>query len=221
MNHFSPSLLSADFTQLGNQLSLLEKVGVSYLHLDIMDGVFVPNISIGLPVIKSIRKASNMFFDVHLMIVEPEKYIQDFRDAGADSICFHIEATKDPMAVIQKIKVSGAKAAITLRPATPVESLLPYLELLDMVLVMTVEPGFGGQSFMPDQLEKVRTLLKWKKEKQLAYDIEVDGGITLGNVTQALDAGANVIVAGSAVFDQPDIAKAAKGFLELFQEYAQ
>lgn len=218
MEILSPSLLSADFTQLGNQLSLLESVGVPYIHLDIMDGVFVPNITMGQPVLKSIRKATKLFFDVHLMIVEPEKYIQDFRDAGADSICFHVEATKNPAAVIKAIQESGAKAAISLKPATPIESLLPYINQVDMVLVMTVEPGFGGQSFRQEQLEKVKTLAKWKKEKNLSYDIQVDGGISMKNIREVLEAGANVIVAGSAVLGQPDVAKAAKDFLDVFQE---
>ena len=215
----SPSLLSADFTQLGNQLAMLEKSGVAYLHLDIMDGVFVPNISMGLPVVKSIRKASKLVFDVHLMIVNPIKYVQAFRDAGADLICFHIEAAADPDAVISAIKESGARAAITLKPGTPVEELLPFLDKLDMVLVMTVEPGFGGQSFMNEQLEKIRKLAVWKKEKNLSFDIEVDGGVGLDNVRMVLDAGANVIVAGSAVFGQADLCQAAKGFLDVFQEY--
>lgn len=215
----SPSLLSADFSALGDQLAILEKADVPYIHLDIMDGVFVPNISMGIPVIAGIRKVSKLFFDVHLMIVEPEKYIKAFYEAGADSICFHIEATKDPKAVIASIKALGISAAITLKPNTPVEDLLPYLADLDMVLVMTVEPGFGGQSFMTEQLLKVETLSRWKKEKNLAFDIEVDGGVGLSNVRQVLDAGANVIVAGSAVFGQADVKKAANEFLEIFREY--
>lgn len=217
--YLSPSLLSADFTQIGRQLEIVEKAGTPYLHLDVMDGVFVPNISFGIPVIKSIRKASGMIFDVHLMIVEPEKYIEEFRNAGADIINFHIEATKNPKDLIAKIKSLGAKAAITMKPATPVSAIEPYLEELDMVLVMTVEPGFGGQKFMENQLPKIERLAQLKKEKNLCYDIQVDGGIGMGNVKQVLDAGANVIVAGSAVFGQEDIGKASADFIDLFKEY--
>ncbi len=217
--YLSPSLLSADFTQIGSQLEIVENAGTPYLHLDVMDGVFVPNISFGIPVIKSIRKASGMVFDVHLMIVEPEKYIEEFRNAGADIINFHVEATKNPASVIAKIKSLGAKAAITMKPATPVSAIEPYLAELDMVLVMTVEPGFGGQKFMADQLPKIVRLAQLKKENNLHFDIEVDGGIGMGNVKQVLDAGANVIVAGSAVFGQEDIGRAASDFIELFKEY--
>lgn len=215
----SPSLLSADFARAGEQLSLLEKAGVPYLHLDVMDGVFVPNISFGMPVIQSIRKASGMIFDVHLMITEPERYVADFRKAGADIINFHIEATKDPAGTIAKIKETGAKAGITIKPGTPAEQVKPYLPDVDMVLVMTVEPGFAGQKFMPEQVEKIRRLAAWKKEAGLSFDIEVDGGVTLENVQETLEAGANVIVAGSAVLGKEDIAGAAGKFMEIFKEY--
>ena len=201
--YLSPSMLSIDFTKVGEQLAIVEQAGVPYIHLDVMDGVFVPNISFGIPVIKGIRKASNMVFDAHLMIVDPERYVEQFRDAGADIINFHVEATKDPAGCIAKIK----------------ESIKPYLKDVDMVLVMTVEPGFGGQKFMADQVPKIAQLAAWKKEMGLSYDIEVDGGITLDNVREVLDAGANVIVAGSAVFGKEDIAGAAKGFMEIFKEY--
>lgn len=220
MNVFlSPSLLSADFSRVGEQLSLLEKAGVPYLHLDVMDGIFVPNITFGMPVIQSIRKASKMVFDVHLMITEPERYVEAFAKAGADIVNFHVEATKDPAAVLAKIKETGAKTGITIKPATPVETIKPYLPEVDMVLVMTVEPGFAGQKFMPEQLEKVRRLAEWKKELGLAFDIEVDGGVTQENVRTVLDAGANVVVAGSAVFGKEDIAGAAGNFLKIFKEY--
>lgn len=215
----SPSMLAADFTKLGEQLKILEDAKVPYLHLDVMDGVFVPNISFGIPVIKSIRKATKMLFDVHLMIVEPEKYVEEFYKAGADLICFHVEATKNPADVISQIKSFGLKAAITLKPGTPLQEIEPFLEQLDMVLVMTVEPGFGGQKFMADQLEKVERLAKIKKEKQLSFDIEVDGGITLDNVQQVLEAGANVIVAGSAVLGKENIVKEVGSFMEIFKEY--
>lgn len=217
--YLSPSMLSIDFTRIGEQLAEIEQAGTPWLHLDVMDGVFVPNISFGIPVIKGIRKASNMVFDVHLMITEPEKYIKDFRDAGADIINFHLEATKNPADVIQQIKETGAKAAITIKPKTPIEDVKPYLQDVDMVLIMTVEPGFGGQKFMTDQVAKISQLAAWKQELGLSYDIEVDGGVTLDNVRVVLDAGANAIVAGSAVFGKEDIGVAAQSFMEVFKEY--
>lgn len=217
--YLSPSMLSIDFTKIGEQLTMIEEAGTPYIHLDVMDGLFVPNISFGIPVIKGIRKASNMIFDAHLMIVEPEKYVEEFRKAGADIINFHLEATKDPKKVIDLIRNTGAKVGITIKPKTPVDDLKKYLADVDMVLVMTVEPGFGGQKFMEDQVPKIRQLAEWKKELNLNYDIQVDGGITMDNVRIVLDAGANVIVAGSAVFGKEDIAEAAKGFMEVFKEY--
>ena len=215
----SPSLLSANFANLQADIEQINRSDADWLHIDIMDGVFVPNISFGIPVIKGIRKASNMVFDAHLMIVDPERYVEQFRDAGADIINFHVEATKDPAGCIAKIKESGAKVGITIKPKTPVETIKPFLKDVDMVLVMTVEPGFGGQKFMADQVPKIAQLAAWKKELGLSYDIQVDGGITLHNVREVLDAGANVIVAGSAVFGKEDIAGAAKGFMEIFKEY--
>lgn len=215
----SPSMLSVDFGKVAEQLKLIEDAGTPYIHLDVMDGVFVPNISFGIPVIKSVRKHSNMIFDAHLMIVEPEKYIEDFHKAGADIITIHVESTKYPMEVLHQIKATGCKAGITLNPRTPVETLLPYLKEVDVIMVMTVEPGFGGQRFMESQLSKIKQLAKWRKEMGLGYDIEVDGGITIDNVREVLEAGANVIVAGSAVFGKEDIAAAAKDFMDIFKEY--
>ncbi len=217
--YLSPSMLSIDFTKIGEQLEIIEQAGTQYIHLDVMDGVFVPNISFGIPVIKGIRKASNMVFDTHLMIVEPEKYVEDFRKAGADIINFHLEATENPQMVIDLIHSTGAKAGITIKPNTPVETVKPYLAHVEMVLIMTVEPGFGGQKFMENQVPKIRQLAEWKKEMNLGYDVQVDGGITQDNVRIVLEAGANVIVAGSAVFGKEDIAQAAKDFLEVFKEY--
>ncbi|WP_313530228.1 ribulose-phosphate 3-epimerase [Anaerotignum sp.] len=217
--YLSPSMLSIDFTKIGEQLAMIEDAGTPYIHLDVMDGLFVPNISFGIPVIKGIRKASNMVFDAHLMIVEPEKYVEEFRKAGADIINFHLEATENPKKVIDMIHATGAKVGITIKPKTPVEDLKPYLAEVDMVLVMTVEPGFGGQKFMEDQVPKIQQLAQWKKEMSFNYDIQVDGGITQDNVRVVLDAGANVIVAGSAVFGKEDIAQAAKDFMGIFKEY--
>lgn len=217
--YLSPSMLSIDFSKIGEQLAIIEQAGTPYIHLDVMDGVFVPNISFGIPVIKGIRKASNMVFDAHLMIVEPEKYVEEFRKAGADIINFHLEATENPKKVIDLIHSTGAKAGITIKPNTPVEAVKPYLADVEMVLIMTVEPGFGGQKFMENRVPKIQQLSLWKKEMNLGYDIQVDGGITQDNVKIVLDAGANVIVAGSAVFGKEDIAKAAKDFFEIFKEY--
>lgn len=217
-NILSPSLLAADFGKAAQQLKEIEAVGTQYIHLDVMDGMFVPNISFGIPVIQSLRKDTDMIFDVHLMIVEPERYIEAFRKAGADIINFHVEATKNPKEVLSKIKQTGAKTGITIKPKTPVCEIVPYLKDVDMVLVMTVEPGFGGQKFMAEQMQKVEELAKIRKQEGLLFDIEVDGGVDLTNVEKVLQAGANVIVAGSAVFGAEDIAKRAKKFLKILQE---
>ena len=217
-NILSPSLLAADFTKLGQQLEQIEKGGAQYIHLDVMDGIFVPNISFGIPVIKSIRKSPNLIFDVHLMIVEPERYVEAFRKAGADIINFHIEATKDAASTLSKIKSLGAKTGITIKPNTPVSEIVPYLENVDMVLIMTVEPGFGGQKFMADKMEKVTELVKIREQKNLKFDIEIDGGVNINNVKEILDTGVNVIVAGSAVFGAEDVESRTKEFLNILQE---
>lgn len=217
-NILSPSLLAADFTKLGQQLEQIEKGGAQYIHLDVMDGIFVPNISFGIPVIQSIRKSSNLIFDVHLMIVEPERYVEAFRKAGADIINFHIEATKDSASTLSKIKSLGAKTGITIKPNTPVSEIVPYLENVDMVLIMTVEPGFGGQKFMADKMEKVTELVKIREQKNLKFDIEIDGGVNINNVKEILDTGVNVIVAGSAVFGAEDVESRTKEFLNILQE---
>ena len=199
-NILSPSILAADFCRLGDQIKELEMAGAQYLHIDVMDGIFVPDISFGMPVIESIRNSSDIFFDVHLMIEKPERYVKAFVDCGSDLINFHLEATDDVVSTIQKIRFYGKKVGITIKPATPVAAVEPYLKLVDMVLVMTVEPGFGGQPLIPGCLEKVRELRRTVNQKGLRTDIEVDGGMRLDNVELALEAGANIIVSGSAVF---------------------
>ena len=200
MNILSPSILAADFSRLGEQIKEVEHAGAKYLHIDVMDGVFVPDISFGMPVISSIRKCSDIVFDVHLMIDRPERYIKEFADCGANLINFHLEASADVVGTIQKIRFLGKKVGITISPETPVKAVEPYLKLVDMVLVMTVKPGFGGQKLIPECLDKVREVRAMATEKGLNIDIEVDGGIRVDNVEQALEAGANVIVAGSAIF---------------------
>lgn len=212
-NILSPSILSADFWKLGEDIKAVEAAGVPYLHIDVMDGLFVPSISYGMPVLQCIRPNTNLFLDVHLMIQQPEKYIKEFAACGADLINFHIEATKDVTGTIALIRETGKKVGITIKPGTPVEAVEPYLELVDMVLIMTVEPGFGGQKLIPECLDKVTALRRMITNKGLPIDIEVDGGINMDNVHTALTAGANVIVAGSAVF-KDDIYVRALHFME-------
>ncbi len=201
MNCLSPSILSADFSRLGEQIKELDEAGAQYVHIDVMDGMFVPSISFGMPVIRAIRGCSDRIFDVHLMIEEPGRYIADFAEAGADLITVHAESCKHLDRTIESIKERGLLAGVALNPATPVSAISCLLEKVDMVLIMTVNPGFGGQKLIPYTIDKVRELKQLLDEKGLKTDIEVDGGINLSNVRDVMEAGANIIVAGSAVFN--------------------
>ena len=212
-NCLAPSILSADFGILKEQLELIDQAGAEYVHFDVMDGVFVPSISFGLPVLKSIRKYTDRPFDAHLMIVEPEKYVKEFAEAGADIITVHAEACKHLDATIELIKSCGKKAGVAINPATPLSEIIHVLEKVDMVLIMTVNPGFGGQAMIPYTLDKVKELRAILDEKNLQVDIEVDGGINKDTIDEVLKAGANVIVAGSAVFNG-DVKANAEALLE-------
>ena len=214
----APSILSADFKVLGEQIKSTYDAGAEFLHYDVMDGMFVPSISFGMPVLKSIKSISEHVMDVHLMIMEPIRYIEEFKEAGADYITIHLEACEDVEKTIEKIHECGLKAGVSIKPGTPVETLRPLADKAEMFLIMSVEPGFGGQKFIPESLDKIAELKKLLTECGSDAIIEVDGGISAANVKEVLDAGADVVVAGSAVFKN-DIAANVKEFVEIFKDY--
>ena len=218
MLKLAPSLLAADFKRLEEQVQTVERAGAEYLHLDVMDGAFVPSISFGMPVIQSLRSCTGLVFDVHMMVEEPGRYIQDIKAAGADLICVHQEACIHLDRTVNQIKEAGLKAAVALNPATPVSTLENILPELDMVLIMSVNPGFGGQKFIPESIEKIRKVRRMITECGRDIDLEVDGGIYQDNVEEVLKAGANVIVAGSAVFGG-DPGQNTKAMMERLRQY--
>lgn len=214
----SPSILAADVSRLGDELVSVSEAGADYIHIDIMDGMFVQNISFGVPVVEGLRKCVDTFFDVHLMVHEPIRYIRDFAEAGADGITVHAEACEDLKATIEEIKNHGKKAAVSIKPRTDIESILPFLSDVYMVLVMTVEPGYGGQKIRKDTFEKIARLRKYINENDLEVDIEVDGGVDLGNLHEVLDAGANVVVSGTKVF-HGNVAENVRAFRKVMNKY--
>lgn len=215
-NILSPSILSADFCKLAEEIKTVDENGAEYIHIDVMDGIFVPSISYGMPVIKSVRKCTERVFDVHLMITEPIRYIKEFVESGADIITVHVEACKDVRATLELIHSYGKKAALTLNPPTEIEAVFPYIQMCDMILVMSVNPGFGGQKFIEDSIEKVKKLRAECDRVKPDMDIEIDGGINLENLPRVIEAGANVIVAGSSIY-KGDVAANTKKFMELMK----
>lgn len=216
MNYLAPSILAADFCELGKQIQETEKAGAQYLHFDIMDGMFVPSISFGMPVLASIKPCTKMFVDAHMMVMQPERYIEDLAKSGADGITIHVEACDCIEETLKKIRELGLKAGIAINPPTPVEKVIPYIGMADMVLVMTVNPGFGGQKYIPECTDKIREIRKVIDEKYPEVLLQIDGGVNLDNLEMNLEAGANVIVAGSAVF-KGDITENTSKFLKIME----
>ena len=214
----SPSILAADFKVLGQEMKKTEENGAAYIHFDVMDGMFVPSISFGMPVLASIHDATEQFMDAHLMVQEPIRYVEAFQKAGADYVTVHLEACEDVKTTLDKIHACGMKAGLAVNPETDVKELVPYLEDVEMILIMSVHPGFGGQKFIPESLDKIREVRAMLNEKNLEIDIQVDGGIYVENVREVLDAGANVIVAGSAVF-RGDAGENTAKFMEILKNY--
>ena len=213
----APSILSADFANLQSALSQCEEGGAHWIHVDVMDNQFVPNLTIGPPVVKSLRPKTNKFIDVHMMVIEPEKLVKPFARAGADLITFHIEATDNPQSVIDLIKSTGTKVGISIKPSTPMSDIEPFYDQVDLILVMSVEPGFGGQGYIPESTKRIR-VIKQKLNEQCLQDrvmIEVDGGIKLFNAKEVIDAGADVLVAGSAIFGTDDPVQTINEFYQL------
>ena len=219
MNYvLSPSILAADFKVLGQEMKKTEENGAAYIHFDVMDGMFVPSISFGMPVLASIHDATEQFMDAHLMVQEPIRHVEAFQKAGADYVTVHLEACEDVKTTLDKIHACGMKAGLAVNPETDVKELVPYLEDVEMILIMSVHPGFGGQKFIPESLDKIREVRAMLNEKNLETDIQVDGGIYVENVREVLDAGANVIVAGSAVF-RGDAGENTAKFMEILKSY--
>ena len=219
MNYvLAPSILAADFKNLGEEMKKTEENGAGYIHFDVMDGMFVPSISFGMPVLKSIHNATNQFMDAHLMVQEPIRYVEAFKEAGADLVTVHLEACENVEETISKIRECGMKVGLSICPETSEKEVEHLLSKVDMLLVMSVHPGFGGQKFIPESLDKIRAIRKMITEQGLNVDIQVDGGIYLTNVREVLDAGANIIVAGSAVFNG-DAAQNTKEFMEILKSY--
>ncbi len=216
--YLAPSILSIDFTKMGEELEKIQSSGAQMAHIDVMDGLFVPSISFGMPVVKSIRKASNLIFDVHMMVTDPERYILDLKESGADIISIHIEACKDPKQVLLKIKEIGATPAIAINPDTVIQDVKSYFQYAEEVLLMSVYPGFGGQQFIEASYDRIKELVQIREELGLEYMIEVDGGIKLDNVDKILECGADVIVAGSAVFGDYT-AENTRKFIDKIKKY--